>query len=102
MTDVIRLFEPDDPSSVSMDTVRSAWQVPADWVTVREHAVANRRVTSNVPLLGAHGRAAMARLRSVGITTVPQKWELADNGVMYIVNVYPTALLDATQWLVWR
>lgn len=94
------LYEPTDPTSVPGHSVRSAWLLPPNWVTVREHAVSRRRRTDNVSALGAHGRATMALLRSVGVRTVPQVFEKADNGVTYLVNTYPSELLDQTVWQV--
>jgi hypothetical protein len=97
-----RLYEPSSPSAVPISAVQSAWVIPSDWITVREFAVSTGRSTTDVPRLGQHGKAAMAVLRSAGVTTMPQRHEQADNGQSYWVNVYPAQLLIQTQWQVWK
>lgn len=93
-----RLYEPADPTAVPGHAVRSAWIVPAGWMTVREHATESGNPTGDVSRLAQHGRLAMAFLRSIGVTTLPQVMERADDGAVYAVNVYPRELLDRTVW----
>lgn len=97
-----RLIEisPLGPVPLESGTYRE-WQLPPDWMTVREYATLHGLPTSDVPRLGRHGKAAMVVLRSVGVEAVPQVWDQADTGQWFLVNTYPYRVLQNAGWRVW-